>query len=148
MLLFPRGFSGEQKNLKKLEKNMYSCYKEIFVLVTFMNIFHSFCVDCTNSRYGTTIHKIYGLQEFLDNIFFCHNSESKIITYQECHIPRVLLPMDKIKKNFPSLHLLNWRCTGDCYVYVKDMNVKFRGCVIGKINSFKSIFTLFKIGIP
>ena len=82
---------------------MYTCYKQIFVLVILVTISYSGCIQCTNSEFGTTIHEIYGLQEFLDHIFFYHNSDSKIITYQECNIPRVVLPTEKKLKELSLL---------------------------------------------
>ena len=80
---------------------MDTCDKQIFILVILVIISYSFCIQCTNSEFGTKVHETFRLQDFLDNIFFCHNSDSKIVTYQECNIPCVILPMEKIKETFP-----------------------------------------------
>ena len=54
------------------------------------------------------VHLFNGLQEYTDNIRYCHNDGSKTVSYQSGSIPYVMLPLHKIKEAFPSMRTILW----------------------------------------
>ena len=84
-------------------------------------VHYSLCVECWDADYQISIHGIADIQDFMHY----HNSESTIVNYYACTIPFVRLPVHKILQTFPSVKLINWACTAECYVTSNDLKFKF-----------------------
>ena len=96
------------------------------VLCTFVH--SSLCVECWDYDYGTSVHGIGHIQDFI----YCSNAQSKIVSYYACTIPYVMLPVQQIRKTFPSVHLINWACTAECQVNSIHPKIQVHGCTSGE----------------
>ena len=96
-------------------------------------------IECMTEGHEVVILNFDGRGPKSSNIFFC--KDDKVIrTYTNCHVNYVKLPIDKIMRSFPSVRIINWACTGECYVQRSTDEITVKGCTEGKFIKFFKIF--------
>ena len=73
-----------------------------------------------NSEIGI-ISGFSGNEEFSDLLIKC-GDKNEIICYTECYVGQVILPVEKIVKNYPSVNIIFWDCEGICSYAPIDCN--------------------------
>ena len=112
----------------------------IFVVISciYQNV-DSNLLECRTEGREVVISNFDGCGPKSSNIFFC--KDDKVIrTYTKCHVNYVKLPVDKIMISFPSVRIINWACTGECYVLRSTDEITVQGCTEGKFIKFLKIF--------
>ena len=108
----------------------------IFVVISciYQNV-DSNLIECRTEGREVVISNFDGRGPKSSNIFFC--KDDKVIrTYTKCHVNYVKLPVDKIMRSFPSVRIINWACTGECYVLRSTDEITVKGCTEGKFIKF------------
>ena len=88
-------------------------------------------IECRTGGRDVLISKFNGHGAKNSNIFFWKD-DKLIRTYTNCHVNYVNLPIDEIVRSFPSVRIINWACTGDCYVRDSIDEINVKGCRKGK----------------
>ena len=78
------------------------------------------------------IEGLEGIDDFDLFVNRCGYKDIKTISYRKCYVGYVILPITKIKQNYPSLKNLFWNCKGIC-LYNKAENINIHGCHKGRI---------------
>ena len=89
-------------------------------------------IECRDVDNEVIISNFNGIGDFNRNLFFCRNSNVKIRTYEDCYVNYIMLPVQKITEIFPEVRIINWHCTGNCYVKYLNDDIKVIGCQSGK----------------
>ena len=116
----------------------------VFVVISciYQNV-DSNLIECRTESHEVVISSFDGRGPKNSNIFFC--KDDKVIrTYTKCHVNYIKLPVDKIKRSFPSVRIINWTCTGECYVLQSTDEITVQGCTEGKFINFLKNF-LYKL---
>ena len=72
-----------------------------------------------------------GYEEFEDFLNRCADQNVEILSYMDCYVGYLHLPVEKILLNYPSLKRLYWYCKGTC-LYSRS-RVYVEGCREGKL---------------
>ena len=97
-----------------------------------VNIVSSYHVKCRFPEGSLTgvVEGLEGCEDFTDFLIRCGDEKIKILIYEKCYVGYVSLPIDKIKKSYPSMRRLYWLCNGMC-VYQRT-NIFVEGCMQGE----------------
>ena len=112
----------------------------VFVVISciYQNV-DSNLIECMTEGREVVISTFDGRGPKNSNIFFC--KDDKVIrTYTKCHVNYIKLPVDKIMRSFPSVRIINWACTGECYVLHSTDGITVKGCTKGKFINFLKNF--------
>ena len=107
----------------------------IVVEYTCVCCYHIECNFSKDSDIGV-ISGIRDIQEFIDFLNRCSDKEKLVIRYSDCYVGQVVLPVDSIVKNYPSVRIIIWDCEGLCTYAPTDCSEgkqpTIRGCERGK----------------
>ena len=98
-------------------------------MLEYVTCYHVKCRFNKDSISGT-LEGLEGYEEFNDFLNRCGDRNIKILTYKNCYVGYVSLPIERIQMNYPSLKRIYWSCKGLC-VYMRS-SVYVEGCTGGK----------------
>ena len=93
---------------------------KLFVVVSLLCLYFSYAisyhVECLYEDKDETI-TIRGLEsviEFNEYLIRCGQTDAIVLIYDQCHVGNVMIPVQKIIKNYPKIRTIYWMCKGNC----------------------------------
>ena len=91
---------------------IFYCLCTMISVLELINNCDAYHVKCRFHKDSITgvIEGLEGIDDFELFVNRCGYKDIKILSYQKCYIGYIVLPLRKIKQNYPSLKNLFWNC--------------------------------------
>ena len=85
-------------------------------------------IECDKDGLRYTVRGIWGNVDFEEQLYRCRDKDIILLSYEECDIGYINLPLSRILTIYPKLETLDWHCEGECSFSSIGQLVNVLGC--------------------